>query len=76
MNAAEKEWTRANALATRQRVIAELERERGARVLTLIHRREPWAEESDEATKRRLRLKTRNPFCAPFATHRGPSRLT
>lgn len=35
---------RQEALARRQEVISALERERGTRVITLIHRREPWEE--------------------------------
>lgn len=40
-----KEVLRQQILARRQEIIAELERERGSRVITLIHRKEPWLEE-------------------------------
>ncbi|MFQ5812843.1 MAG: hypothetical protein ACE5I2_06600 [Anaerolineae bacterium] len=35
-------------LARRQAIVAEMERERGSRVITLIHRREPWNESGDD----------------------------
>jgi ClpP class serine protease len=41
----DKEALRQQILARRQEIIAELEEERGSRVITLIHRKEPWLEE-------------------------------
>jgi len=43
--AQDKEALRQQILARRQEIIADLERERGSRVITLIHRKEPWLEE-------------------------------
>jgi len=37
-----------NILARRAQLIKELEEERGSRVLTLIHRKEPWSASDDE----------------------------
>lgn len=48
MTDAEKKRLRDEVTARRQSLIAELERERGSRVITLIHRREPWADERDD----------------------------
>lgn len=40
-----KEALKRQILAKRQEIILELEQERGSRVITLIHRKEPWLEE-------------------------------
>lgn len=40
--------TKEEILARRTRLIRELEEERGTRVLTLIHRKEPWSASDDE----------------------------
>ena len=37
-------------LAQRRHIIQELEEERGARVITLLHRKEPWLEEEQSIT--------------------------
>jgi ClpP class serine protease len=49
MDAREKERLRQATMAKRQAIIADLERERGTRVITLIHRKEPWEDENHEA---------------------------
>jgi len=40
--------TKADILARRSQIIRELEQERGSRVITLIHRKEPWSTEEPE----------------------------
>ncbi|GBD08767.1 hypothetical protein HRbin22_01008 [Candidatus Thermoflexus japonica] len=44
-----KESLRQATMARRQAIIAELERERGTRVITMIHRREPWEDGAQES---------------------------
>ncbi len=46
----DKEELRQQILAQRRKIIDELEQERGSRVLTLIHRKEPWLEEEQSIT--------------------------
>jgi ClpP class serine protease len=43
-----KEQLKQETLARRQAIIAEMERERGSQVVTLIHRHEPWDEGGDD----------------------------
>ena len=45
---AEESHSKEQILARRARLIRELEEERGTRVLTLIHRKEPWSSGDDE----------------------------
>ncbi|MBI3661036.1 hypothetical protein HY230_11290, partial [Candidatus Acetothermia bacterium] len=40
-----KEALRQQILTNRREIIQKLEQERGSRVITLIHRKEPWLEE-------------------------------
>lgn len=46
----ERDRLRNEILAKRQRIIAELENERGSKVLTMIHRHEPWEGHRDYMT--------------------------
>ncbi len=46
----EKEALKERLLAQRQKIVAQLEAERGTKVITLIHRREPWSEDDDSIT--------------------------
>ncbi len=43
----EKERMKLEVTSERRRVVEAFERERGTKVITLIHRKEPWAEEGD-----------------------------
>ncbi|MBI2845011.1 MAG: hypothetical protein HYX86_00550 [Chloroflexi bacterium] len=47
---AERDRLRNEILAKRQRIVAELENERGSKVLTMIHRHEPWEGHRDYLT--------------------------
>jgi ClpP class serine protease len=48
-NKAERDKMRMEVLAERARIIEAIERERGTKVITLIHRREPWLKEGEAA---------------------------
>ncbi len=50
MTDAERERLRIETLAKREKLIQALERERGSHVMTLMHRREPWAKEQDHTS--------------------------
>ena len=45
----EKASEKEKILARRSQLIRELEEERGTRIITLIHRKEPWSTDDDEA---------------------------
>jgi len=47
-NAETREQLRERILAKRMEIISALEKERGTKVITLIHRREPWEEDSKD----------------------------
>lgn len=49
MSAKNKGRLRQAIMARRQAILEELERERGTRVITMIHRREPWEDEGRES---------------------------
>ncbi len=42
-----REQLREQTMAERMKILAQMERERGSKVVTLIHRKEPWAEGAD-----------------------------
>lgn len=46
----DKESLRQRIMAQRKEILVALERERGTKAITLIHRREPWDEQSDYIT--------------------------
>jgi len=49
MNPEEKEALRERIMAQRRQIISRLEGERGTKVITLIHRKEPWEEEDEDS---------------------------
>jgi ClpP class serine protease len=50
MEAERKEELKARVMARRREIISRLEAERGTKVITLIHRKEPWEEDEDSIT--------------------------
>lgn len=46
----EKEALRERIMAQRRETISKLESERSTKVITLIHRKEPWEEDEDSIT--------------------------
>ncbi len=69
---AEKERIRREVLTERHRIITALEQERGTKVITLIHRKEPWIREGEpgyitiEDTEHLLREIKRTPKDKPI----------